>query len=85
MCKAENTITASAREKQVAEVLQTIIPAMEADGGGIETFFVQDNDVFVKLKGACLICPSVNLTLKLGLGATLRQHLAWVQEVKKIV
>jgi len=72
------------RFKQVEEVLRTLYPAMEADGGGIDMFEVNGASVRVRLKGSCLFCPSYQLTLKLGIERTLKKHLDWVSHVESM-
>lgn len=57
---------------------------METDGGGVELVAVEGNRVVVRLYGACLNCPSINLTMKFGIGQTLRQQLTWVDEVVRL-
>ena len=69
------------RTQEVKKVLQLIVPAMEADGGGIADFELVDDIVKIKLKGACLFCPSFKMTLKFGIERTLKTHLPWVKEV----
>jgi Fe-S cluster biogenesis protein NfuA len=66
---------------KVEEVLDIIRPAMEADGGGVELVAIQNGIVSVRMKGTCLACPSVKMTLKQGIEQTLRQHFPWVTEV----
>lgn len=70
------------RTEDVRKVLQLIEPAMEADGGGIAAFEVEENVVKVRLKGTCLFCPSVKMTMKFGIEKTLKNHLPWVEEVR---
>jgi Fe-S cluster biogenesis protein NfuA len=69
---------------EVDKVLNLIRPAMEADGGGIDRFEIDTSTIRVQLKGACLYCPSHQLTLKLGIEKTLRAHLDWVVNVETI-
>ena len=52
-------------EQKVKEVLETIRPMLQRDGGDIE--FVEltdDNVVKVKLQGHCAGCPGAQMTLK---------------------
>ncbi len=71
--------------QQVIKVLDSLRPAMEADGGGVELVSIQDGGlVVIRLKGMCLACPSASLTLKLGIEKTLKQEIDWVKEVKRI-
>ena len=43
---------------RVQDVLETIRPQLQMDGGDIELVDVVDNVVSVRLKGACGTCPS---------------------------
>jgi Fe-S cluster biogenesis protein NfuA len=65
----------------VREILRTLQPAMEADGGGVELVSVDGDTVYVRLKGTCLSCPSSSLTLKLGIESTLKAKVPWVRQV----
>lgn len=67
--------------EMVEQVLDRLRPAMEADGGGVDLVSIQDGVVAVRMKGMCLACPSVKMTLKQGIEKTLRQHFPWVTEV----
>ena len=52
-------------EQKVKEVLETIRPMLQRDGGDIE--FVEltdDNVVKVKLQGHCAGCPGARMTLE---------------------
>lgn len=74
----------SSQELEVKQVLKTLLPAMEADGGGVDLVSVNDGVVSVKFKGACLLCPSIGMTMKFGITKTLQDKLPWVKEVIKI-
>lgn len=67
---------------QVEEILDRIRPMLMADGGNIELIDVKDGEVFVHLVGACGMCPSSNMTLKLGVERALKEALP---EVKRVV
>ena len=71
----------SKQEFEVKKVLETLRPAMETDGGGVELISVNNGIVSVKFIGACLLCPSIDLTMKFGLIKTLKEKLPWVKEV----
>jgi Fe-S cluster biogenesis protein NfuA len=70
---------------QVTEVLNSLRPAMQADGGDVEFVSVENGVVCVRLKGTCLACPSASLTMKLGLEKTLKQRIPWVKEVLRVM
>lgn len=74
----------TAKEIEVTEVLKTLLPAMEADGGGVELVSVEDNVVKVRFKGACLVCPSIGMTMKFGIQKTLKEEMPWIRTVIKL-
>ncbi len=77
MDKKESTT----REK-VEETLDTVRPALQADGGNVELVDVtEDGVVSVRLTGACAGCPMSTMTLKMGIERTLRDR---VPEVKRV-
>ena len=52
-------------EQKVKEVLETIRPMLQRDGGDIELVEVTaDNVVKVRLQGHCAGCPGAQMTLK---------------------
>lgn len=68
---------------RVAGVIETIRPALQADGGDIELIDVdQEGVVSVRLQGACSGCPSAQMTLKMGVERMLKQK---VPEVSRVV
>ena len=69
------------QEIEIQSVLKTLQPAMEGDGGGVELVSFEDGVVKLKFRGACLICPSIGMTLKLGIEKTLKEKLPWVETV----
>ena len=64
--------SASDFEQQVAAALEKIRPALQADGGDIELLEVIGRNARVRLVGACLGCPSAQVTLQAGVQAFLR-------------
>jgi Fe-S cluster biogenesis protein NfuA len=73
----------NSKEIEVKQVLKTLLPAMEADGGGVELLSVVDDLVTVQFKGACLLCPSIGMTMKFGITKTLQDKLPWIKQVIK--
>ena len=65
---------ASDFEQQVAAALEKIRPAIQADGGDIELLGVIGRNARVRLVGACLGCPSAQITLQTGVQEFLRQE-----------
>lgn len=68
------------REK-VEAVLNSIRPALKADGGDIELVDVKEGIVSIKLQGACSGCPMSMLTLKNGVERILKEDVPEVKEV----
>ncbi|MBX9686726.1 MAG: NifU family protein [Candidatus Obscuribacterales bacterium] len=68
--------------EQVEEILDRLRPMLMADGGNIELIDVKDGEVFVHLLGACGMCPSSTMTLKLGVERALKEA---IPEVKRVV
>lgn len=67
---------------KVEEILDKLRPMLMADGGNIELVDVKDNEVFVHLVGACGMCPSSTMTLKMGVERAIREQLP---EIKRVV
>ena len=78
MIKEENTL-----KERVETALEKIKPALQADGGNVELIEVTPEGIVkVKLTGACYGCPMSQMTLKMGIGRTLKKE---VPEVKDVV
>jgi Fe-S cluster biogenesis protein NfuA len=70
-------------EQKVREVIDDISPALQAHGGNIEMVGVdKDNNVTVRLQGACVGCPGAQMTLKMGVERILKER---VPEVKSVI
>ena len=68
---------------RVRAVLQQIRPAVVADGGDVELVDVlPDGTARVRFHGACVGCPSSNLTLHMGIE---RAVCAQVPEVARVI
>ena len=67
---------------RVQNVLAALRPAVQQDGGDLEFVGVDENGVVsVRLRGACVGCPSSPITLKLGIEQHLRHQVPEVREV----
>jgi Fe-S cluster biogenesis protein NfuA len=68
---------------KVQGVIETIRPALQADGGDIELVNVDESTgkVSVRLQGACKGCPGAAMTLKMGVERRLKQEVPEVSEV----
>ncbi|MCP4836629.1 MAG: NifU family protein [Phycisphaera sp.] len=69
-------------EDRVAEVLELIRPAVQDDGGDIELVKVDPNGtVSIRFLGACIGCPSSEITLRDGIARNLRERVPEVVSV----
>ena len=70
---------------QVAEVLEQIRPAIQDDGGDIELIDVNEEGVVsIRFLGACIGCPSSEITLRDGIARNLRERIPAVTDVRSI-
>lgn len=69
-------------EKLLLEVLEQIRPNLQADGGDMAYVGVDDEGVVsLELQGACAGCPMSQLTLSMGVGRILKEHVPGVTRV----
>jgi Fe-S cluster biogenesis protein NfuA len=60
---------------QVEALFEDMVrPALQSDGGDITLIEVRDNDVYVKLLGACETCPSAIMTMQMGIERLLQEE-----------
>lgn len=71
-------------KEKVEEVLDRLRPMLMADGGNIELVDVKDDEVFVHLVGACGMCPSSTMTLKMGVERALKEALPSIKRVVQV-
>jgi len=69
-------------DSQVAEIINSIRPMLQNDGGDIELVGIdEDKTVRVRLQGACRGCPGAAMTLKMGVERLLKERLPEIKEV----
>ncbi|HUU51026.1 MAG TPA: NifU family protein [Nitrospinota bacterium] len=71
-------------KEKVEKVLETIRPALQADGGDVELVDVVDGVVKVRLRGACSGCPSAQITLKMGIEQSLKEQIPEIKSVESV-
>lgn len=69
-------------EDKIKDLVETIRPYLNMDGGDIEFIKYEDNYVFVKLYGACSHCGYQDYTLNDGILELIKES---VPEVKGII
>ncbi|PYT56665.1 MAG: NifU family protein [Bacillati bacterium ANGP1] len=67
--------------ERVEQVLDTIRPYIQGDGGDIELLDVTDGVVQIRLAGACVGCMHSMMTLQLGVERMLKEA---VPEIKAV-
>ena len=67
---------------QVERVLAAIRPSVQADGGDLELVEItKAGEVRIRLLGACIECPSADMTLKEGIEQNLKTLIPEVTSV----
>ena len=71
--------------ERVAFVIDRIRPAVQADGGDLELLEVTDKGVArIKMHGACVGCPSSDMTLRIGIERNLKDRIPEITAVEAI-
>ena len=70
--------------ENVDNVLDTVRPALMADGGNVELVGVEGGIIKVRLQGACAGCPMSQMTLRMGIERELRKQIPDIQEVVSV-
>ena len=68
-------------EKKVVEAIDYVRPSLQNDGGDIDFVRMEDNKVFVRLRGACAGCMMAEMTLKNGVERMLKYNVSEDLEV----
>ena len=69
----------------VQEILDDMVrPALQGDGGDISLIKIEENNIYVKLVGACSTCPSSVMTMKMGVEALLKEEFPSMNELVDI-
>ncbi len=70
---------------RVARVISLIRPAVQADGGDLELVEVTDEGiVLIRFHGACVGCPSSDITLQVGIERNLKEHVPEITGVRAV-
>lgn len=69
------------KEQQIVEILDMLKPFLQSDGGDIEFIKYENNNVYIKLTGACSDCQMIDFTLKDGIKAALKEEIPEINEV----
>ena len=77
-------MAAPSTQRRIEEVLDSIRPALQSDGGDVE-FLNYDEEaglVEVRLMGACESCPISMMTLKEGIARRIKLNIPSVRAVE---
>ncbi len=81
-CGCGETNTQQSFEEKVKDVIESVRPNLQAHGGDIELVATDDdNNVKVRLQGACQGCPGATMTMKMGIERILREKVPELKEV----
>ena len=71
-------------QAKIEAALNSIRPALQADGGDVELVAVDGKVVQVRLMGACGGCPMAQMTLRMGIERAIREQVPEVERVEAV-
>jgi Fe-S cluster biogenesis protein NfuA len=79
-------LTVATTVERIEEVLESVRPAIQMDGGDVEfvDFNESDGVVSLRLMGHCVGCPMSRATLKNGIEARLKMAVPQVRYVEAV-
>lgn len=81
-CGCSQANTEQTFEQKVKEVLESVRSALQSHGGDVELVEAgEDNNVKVRLQGACQGCPGAQMTMKAGIERILKEKIPEVNQV----
>ena len=66
---------------RVESVLDSLRPFLRSDGGDVELVGIKDNQVSIKLLGACSSCEMSHFTMKAGIEEGIKKSIPEIQSV----
>lgn len=60
--------------KKITDIIETLRPFLINDGGNIEFLKYEDNIVYIRMMGACSNCQMLDVTLKEGIEAAIKEE-----------
>jgi toxin CptA len=79
---ADEHVDTEVTYEKVAQAIEEARGSLNQDGGDIELVAVEDRDVIVRLKGACVGCPSAPLDLRNVVERLVRKHAPGVASIR---
>jgi Fe-S cluster biogenesis protein NfuA len=74
----------SALVPKIEEVLQSLRPMIQSDGGDIQLVAFKEGVAYVQLKGACATCASAPMTLQFRVEDQIKQEVPQVRSVVSV-
>lgn len=71
-------------KERVEQALESIRPALMADGGNVELVEIEEGVARVRLQGACGSCPSALMTLKQGIEVRVKEEVPEIVSVEAV-
>lgn len=71
-------------EQKIIEIIDDLRPFLMYEGGNIEFIKYENDIVYIKMMGACANCHMLDLTLKDGIEATLKEEIPTIKEVVNV-
>jgi len=68
-------------ENKIKAIIDELRPYLMNDGGNIEFIKYENNIAYIRLSGACAECQMIDLTLKDGIEAAIKEEVPEVSEV----
>lgn len=74
----------SKTEEKIIDVINRLRPFLINDGGNIEFVKYEDHIVYIRMMGACANCMMLDVTLKDGIEAMIKDEVPEVEAVLNI-
>ena len=85
MSKKKESPTEKELFAEVSDIVALIRPSIQADGGDVELVSVDESGVVsIRFLGACIGCPSLDMTLQSTIESTLINRIAGITSVRAV-
>ena len=71
-------------ENKIIDIINSLRPYLITDGGDVDFIKYEDGIVYIKVKGACANCEMIDVTIKDGIEADIKEEVPSVKEVISI-
>ncbi len=71
--------------EKIIDVIDSLRPFLINDGGNIEFVKYEDNIVYIKMVGACSNCEMLDLDLKDGIEAAIKEEVPSIKGVVNVI